>query len=208
MVSIRRTVLYSLFYFTFKSNKLTNQLHLYQSPLRSCQREVPAIFYIRYIPTSTSYNKPWDGLTASKGYNLKRKFGVASKRLLGCACIFSRKNNGIWGGQRVGRVIKDGPAFVFLRLQCFYFKRQVVWLILLCCRRYQGTDNLVLSDPYLYNWHKIQNLHLWQVKARFDKSQILKVLSMYLYSELLFVVLLDADCLLHKCQVISTRNKK
>jgi len=38
---------------------------------------------------------------------------VVSKRLLGCACIFSRENNGILGGHRIGRVIKNGPAFHF-----------------------------------------------------------------------------------------------
>ena len=89
------------------------RLHPCQSQLRSWQREAPTIYYFRSYPTSTNDNKPWDGLTASKGYILKRKLGVASKRLLGCACIFSRENNGILGGHRIGRVIKNGPAFHF-----------------------------------------------------------------------------------------------
>jgi len=47
---------------------------------------------------------------------------VESKRLLGCACIFSGENNGILGSHRIGRVIKNDPAFIFLIPQCCYFK--------------------------------------------------------------------------------------
>jgi len=36
---------------------------------------------------------------------------VASKRLLGCACIFSGQYNGILGGHRIGRVIQKWSCF-------------------------------------------------------------------------------------------------
>ena len=86
------------------------------------QRELLVIGFIRFNQTSTNYNKPCDGLTASKGYILKRKFGWYLKGFLGVRAPNSGKN-GIWGSHHIGRVIKNDPAFLFLILQYCWFER-------------------------------------------------------------------------------------
>ena len=106
------------------------QLNLYQTRLRSWQRQLPATFYSRWNPASTSNDKPPDGLTTSKGYTLKRECWVTSKTFLGCACIFSRDNNGILERHRLSRVIKLKMILLyFLILECFYFMRYFLWRI-------------------------------------------------------------------------------
>ena len=77
------------------------------NPLPYLQREVPIIFYFRYYPTSTNYNKPWDGLTASKGYTFKkRSWGWNLKGFSGVRASFQEKITASYGAIELAGSLK------------------------------------------------------------------------------------------------------